>query len=251
MPLNLDTPKIFPSNVISGFTKANFGIDETFKKGLSFRFSDEEFFAKSIQILADFLGVKKEQFKIPIQSHSDKIEIVDRNSKAQELDIDGLITQDPLVILGSKSADCCIVLLFDPIQKVIASIHSGRVGTEKQIVKKAVQKMVSEFNSKPQDILAYLSTSASKEMYPVYESKLINWPKKYLQKYSVKFDKTQAENLYFVDIKSWIKDQLLEENLNLKNIEISRFCSIKDEGYHSYRKDRKNFGLALGFIGTK
>ena len=62
--------------------------------------------------------------------------------------VDGLITNIPGQILAVVSADCMPILIFDPVNNVVAALHGSRKSLISGIVPKALAKMVSKFNSK-------------------------------------------------------------------------------------------------------
>lgn len=89
-----------------------------------------------------------------IQIHSDKVVFLDEKIMADLPDgifflddVDGVFTNQKNVALVVKAADCYPILLYHP-QGVVGVIHAGRVGTEKQIVKKALKSVVEETNLK-------------------------------------------------------------------------------------------------------
>jgi copper oxidase (laccase) domain-containing protein len=81
--------------------------------------------------------------------------------------VDGLITRDPKVVLGIHVADCCAVFLVDPQQSAVGLVHSGKKGTELNIVGIAVQKMAAEFGTRPADLVAQLSPCIRPPYYEV------------------------------------------------------------------------------------
>lgn len=106
------------------------------------------------------LGTDEHCIAMTRQVHSDFIRPVGRKDALQDpldpldADADGLITNEPGVCLTIFYADCVPVLLYDPKGKVIAAVHSGWRGTSLAIAAQAAKKMVSEYGSKPEDILA-------------------------------------------------------------------------------------------------
>jgi len=67
---------------------------------------------------------------------------------------DGLITNDPGVCLTVFSADCGIILLYDPVHQAIGAVHAGWRGCAAGIVEKTVQAMAKTYGSNPKDLLA-------------------------------------------------------------------------------------------------
>jgi polyphenol oxidase len=71
--------------------------------------------------------------------------------------VDGLITGDRDTVLAIHVADCGAIWLADRRTKAIGLLHSGKKGTDGNILARAVDTMRSRFGSRPGDIVAVLS----------------------------------------------------------------------------------------------
>lgn len=67
---------------------------------------------------------------------------------------DALITNEPDLPLTVFSADCGVILLYDPIRKAIGAVHAGWRGCAAGILEKTVRSMNEFFGSRPEEILA-------------------------------------------------------------------------------------------------
>ena len=67
---------------------------------------------------------------------------------------DALITNEPDLPLVVFSADCGIILLYDPVHRAIGGAHAGWRGCAGGILQNTVEAMVREFGSRTQDLLA-------------------------------------------------------------------------------------------------
>jgi hypothetical protein len=92
---------------------------------------------------------------------------VKANSLAKSAHVDALVTRDPNVLLGIHVADCCAVFLVDSERGTIGLVHSGKKGTELNVVGAAVRKMATEFGTDPADIVAQLSPCIRPPEYEV------------------------------------------------------------------------------------
>lgn len=239
--MKIDTPNIFNKyNLIAGVTLANKDIFPPY--GFSITkgeiYSDVDII-KMRQYLANFLKTDIKDFVFQKQIHSDMCRIVDNNYFYGEQD--GMITQLKGKILVLSLADCNGILIFDKNKEIIAAIHSGWRGTAENIIGKTIKKMSEEFNSKPQDLLCYLSPSASGKNYEIGAELLDK-----LGDFTI-----EKDDKYFFDNKSMIKNQLLNCGILNENIEISEICTIENLGYHSFRRDKKSSGRMAAFIGMK
>jgi len=81
--------------------------------------------------------------------------------------VDGLVTADPGVLLGIYVADCGAVYLCDPVLKVIGLVHSGKKGTEANIVGRAIEVMRGEFGCDPARMVGALAPCIRPPRYEV------------------------------------------------------------------------------------
>ena len=68
--------------------------------------------------------------------------------------VDGMVTDVPHLPLVVFSADCNVILLYDPVGRAIGACHAGWRGTALGIAKKTAQKMVRLFGCDPANIRA-------------------------------------------------------------------------------------------------
>lgn len=166
------------------------------------------------------------------QIHSDVIKIVDESMRGTEIpDCDALITDVPNLPLLIRTADCVPVVLFDECRRVVANIHSGRVGTQKQIVRKTVEMMRSQFGSSPSDIIAAMGPHICGKCYEVDAA----CASEFGEKFVVGFSKDQKP---LIDIASACKEQLESSGVHSKNIFISEICTAESPEWPSWRRDK-------------
>ena len=70
--------------------------------------------------------------------------------------VDGLMTNEPGVLLGIHVADCGAIYIVDPGHQAIALLHSGKNGTAQGIIRRAITAMETHFGSRPQDLIVQL-----------------------------------------------------------------------------------------------
>ena len=74
-------------------------------------------------------------------------------------DIDGLLTDEPNVVLFTQYADCVPLFFVDPVKKVVGTSHAGWRGTAAQIGAVTVERLCSDYGCKREDILAGIAPS--------------------------------------------------------------------------------------------
>lgn len=238
MTMKTEKITIFPPNVKAGVTLRNLEEFEPLGFSISETSHIDNADVNSFRnLLAEFLSVEPGKMKFQKQIHGDNIRYVAENSEIEESD--GMITDIPGIVLNISIADCCAVLIYDKKQKIIAAIHSGWRGTQKNISFKAVKKLVNEFNSDTADIICYLTACASGEKYEVDEDVAQFFPTSI---------KAISGDKFLFDNKKEIREQLLSAGVQDKNIVVSDVCTISDENYHSYRRDKDQSGRMSAFI---
>lgn len=235
-------PNIFDKEkIISGVTCKNLNLFPV--KGFSIsagKILTEIELTKHRKFFANFLNIPYDNLKCQKQVHGTDIRIIDRNSLEHESD--GMMTAEKGVILCVATADCCAILIHDPIHNVIASLHSGWKGTMENIAKIGIKNMIGTYNSSPEDLLIYLSPCASGEKYEVGWNVAKYFPNSIVELSNGKF-------LY--DNHNEIKRQLIECGVNPENVECSYECTIANENLHSFRRDKDKAGRMAAYIGLK
>ncbi len=89
--------------------------------------------------------------------------------------VDGLVTSDIGTVLAIYVADCGAIWLADRKTGAIGLLHSGKKGTESNILGKALELMQDRFGSRPEDITAVLSPCIRPPDYDVDFAAEIGW----------------------------------------------------------------------------
>ncbi|WP_407429129.1 polyphenol oxidase family protein [Treponema sp.] len=84
--------------------------------------------------------------------HSKKVFLAEHETDTKDLQGDGIITKNPLLVPTVTVADCVPVFLYDHKIKAAGAFHSGWKGTG--IAEEGVKKMQEAFDSKPENISA-------------------------------------------------------------------------------------------------
>ncbi|OGU69172.1 MAG: polyphenol oxidoreductase [Ignavibacteria bacterium RBG_16_36_9] len=228
------------SEIVFGFsTKIGSNAKLPYHFNLSYSIGDEkEIVDSNRKLFFRELGLNEKMISYQKQVHEDKISMV--NSFGSYSQSDALVTKTKNLGLAISSADCPAIFIYDPIQRVIAAVHSGWKGTEKKILAKTIQKLKDDFQSDPLNLICYIGPSISQNNYEVGEE------------VASKFDKESVsinENKFYLNLSGANYKMLIDEGVKEVNIQVSGLCTYEYENLlHSYRRDGQKSGRALGVI---
>lgn len=154
---------------------------------------------------------------------------------------DAMVTDQPQKVLVIQVADCQSVLLYEPVRRVVANVHCGWRGSIQNIIGRAVETMVQQFDCNPAAIFAGIGPSLG----PCC-AEFINYKAEIPQAFW--HYKDSNDHLDFWAISS---DQLMNAGLAAENIEASRICTrCRADEFFSYRS-AKITGRFAALIGLK
>jgi copper oxidase (laccase) domain-containing protein len=115
------------------------------------------------------LGLAKAPLATAEQVHGNQVAVVDQrlDYSFEFPDADALVTNQVNIALGIYVADCCAIFLVDPIRRAIGLAHSGRRGTELNIVGQTIGIMQDRFGTNPAELIAQLSPCIRPPHYEV------------------------------------------------------------------------------------
>ncbi len=184
-----------------------------------------------------------------MQTHSARVEVVTMATLHEVFDhTDALITAEKGILISVQSADCVPVLLYDPMEKVVAAIHAGWRGTMGEIVLTAIEKMKTEFNSSPENLIAAIGPSISEEIYEVGEEVIAAVERVYGSKAGIISREQNGKG--FCNLWEANRIQLIRAGVRAKNIEVAGICTYQQADlFFSARKSGNTAGrFAAGIM---
>ncbi|MCC5906533.1 MAG: peptidoglycan editing factor PgeF [Balneolaceae bacterium] len=236
-------PAIFSGNKVTAFfteSNRNFihskrdvpGFDLGFNTG-----SADEIIRQNYEILAEELGNKNLKLALARQVHATRIRLISDPGIYEETD--GLITTARELALGMQVADCAAVLVSDESNGVIGAFHAGWRGAAGGIVPKGIEQM-KEIGAHTDQMNVYISPCISLKNFEVGEEVARQFPDEYCD-----FESYAKPH---VDLKGFITYQLVQSGIPREQIEVSAECTLDDERFYSYRRERERAGRMLALI---
>jgi polyphenol oxidase len=185
---------------------------------------------------------------------------------------DGLITDEPGILLAVQTADCIPVLVADRKRRAVGAFHAGWRGTVKRIVEIGVGRMRLEFGSRPEDLVAAIGPGIGQCCYAVGEEVLSEFESQFTygrelfrevydsdpirMKYPMLFLTQRAPGhspigpSLHVDLIEANRRQLLACGVPAKAIQVVGGCTQCQPGlFFSYRDSRGHTGRLMAVIG--
>ncbi len=220
--------------------------------------------AKSVENykeLLNVLGLDYNKLVKANQTHTNCVGVVENVPEKMSIeedsfkDMDGLITNIEGVSLASVNADCILLLIYDPVKKVIGNIHSGWRGTFAKIAVNGINKMVERYGCNPSDLIVCICPCIRKCHFEVKEDvknmceKIFSYTNRlddiieYVGKDIDGIDKWKIDTVLVTKI---LLDECGVKSENIYDCGICSFCN-KDI-VNSCRGDGKNYGLGTAII---
>lgn len=193
------------------------------------------------------MGIQPQALYSGTQVHGVNIEYCDGQTGQDGLygkifpDTDGLITDRPEIALLIKYADCTPIVLFDPVKKVQALLHSGWRGTVQEIASHAIERMETDFHCQREHLVAYLGPSidqANYEVGPEVYAAFSAFPDR--DQFFQPQPKSDKFKLSMLDANRFL---LLTNGLKEHQIDVSRQSTIESPALHSARGEGPTYGL--------
>ena len=213
---------------------------------------------KSLEVLSKAFGFDIDNICRPKQTHINRVERVEDGDEGIYIkkfdNVDGFVTDKSNKVLMLGFADCTPLLFYDPIKKVIANTHSGWKGTLQSIGVRTVEKMISEYRCKPEDIICCIGPHIRKCHFEVDKDvkDLFYCEYKNLEQIEEIITYDEEKDKYYIDTFQINKQILLNIGLKEENIIDSNVCTVCNSDIcHSYRAEKDLSGRAVTIIYLK
>jgi copper oxidase (laccase) domain-containing protein len=154
------------------------------------------------------------------QIHGVDLAVVEKSSPLMTPGVDGLLTNEADCLLGIHVADCGALYLVDSRTGAMGLLHSGKKGTEGNILGNAILKMGDHFGTSPADLTVVLGPCIRP---PHYE----------------------------IDFAATIREQALAAGIPASQYHDEGLCTASNlDQFYSYRIEKGNTGRMLALLGA-
>lgn len=161
---------------------------------------------------------------------------------------DALITNVRGVCIGARSADCIPVLLYDPVSRSAAAIHSGWRGTVTGVCRRTITRMEIEYGARASDMVAVIGPGVCRNCFQVGQEVALEFRNENFEIDRIldfRGPKVQGDisGGHHIDLPEACRLTLLECGVRADNIQVSGLCTYeRTDILYSARKE----GVACG-----
>jgi YfiH family protein len=168
---------------------------------------------------------------------------------------DGLMTDQPGLLVGVQTADCMPVLVADRRRRVVAAFHAGWRGTAKRIVESGVARMREAFDCSPDDLTAAIGPGIGACCYAIGEEVFSTFKSNFtyaIQLFHEVSGRDGSALELHVDLAEANRRQLLDAGLSAAAIYTTGGCtSCHPELFFSHRASGGHAGRMMSVIGIR
>lgn len=206
--------------------------------------------------LATSLNCGLEDFVCAYQTHSanfHKVTSADRGRGSVSMDdaipdTDALYTFEPGLLLCCFTADCVPVIFYNEPAGLVGVIHSGWMGTVKEITPRVLKYLAETERINISDTHVYIGPAISQEKFEVDEDVCDRFQTLGYANEFIGYNELTYK--YHIDNQLVVRKQCELQGISSENITVDRTCTyISPEGF-SWRQD-KSCGRHMSFIMRK
>ena len=237
------------------FTTRFGGVSEGYFSSLNFGSNlgdDPENVRENYRRLCTLMGADIDGCAVTKQVHKAEVRIVDEGDKhvcmsAVPYEADGIVTNVKGLPLICFVADCVPVLLCDEKAGVIGAVHCGWRSSVADILKTAVEKMVS-LGASPENICAAMGAAIGKCCFET-DRDVVDAIEAYIPGDTEGTYTLREDGKYLVDLREANARRLLQLGLKRENIDLSEECTYcSHDKYYSHRYTRGRRGSLAAAI---
>lgn len=246
-------PALAGSGVVAGFTTRHEGVSRAPYNSLNLGTvtgDSPHAVQGNKSLLARAFGTELDRFLTVTQVHGDDILVIeepnDDLSLLQRIECDGIVTDQPGLLIGVCVADCVPVILHDAVKGVVAVLHAGWKGTALGIAAKGVASMVELFGCRAADIRAAIGPAIGPCCYEVDDpvKRAFSGREELWSLHAAEGGKGK----WMIDLAAMNRHLLMSAGVSPSRIETAGVCvCCAPETFFSYRRDGGETGRQIGF----
>ena len=202
--------------------------------------------------VAASLGVPRDRLCMVKQVHGVQTLVARRGDAGSSVrpEADIIVTDDPSIAIGVRTADCAPVLLADRTRPVVGAVHAGWRGAAANASAAGVLALRREFNTRPEDLIAAIGPCLGQCCGEVGPDVVDAFRAGGADQHAIdRWFAPGSGDRSLLDLERANRDQLERAGVLPANIFTSGLCTrTHHERLHSYRAERNAAGRLLAAI---
>jgi YfiH family protein len=241
---------ILRDGFVHGFPERGGGVSQGLRASLNLgvRWGDDpDHVEENRRLLARHAGYDPEQLEVTRHVHGTRVWKVGED-KPDPAEFDGLVCDRVGPVLGAFAADCIPILFADPVARVIGAAHAGWRGTVGGVAANVIARMV-ELGSRPEHIRVALGPSIGPCCFEVGPE--------VVEQFEQAFGKlagmiVPGPRKPHVDLRVATRAVVERAGVRPENVDDRPPCTkCEADRFFSYRRDGKDGGVHMAFIGLR
>ena len=246
--------------ILHGFSTRLGGVSRGIFSSMNLSFTrgdDPDAVMENYRRIGQAIGFTPDQIVCSDQTHTVNVRRVTAKDRGRGIlrergytDVDGLVTDEPDVVLATFYADCVPLFFVDPVKKAIGLSHSGWRGTVGKIGKVTVEKMTEEFGSDPVDLYAAVGPSICQDCYEVSEDVALQFKEKFAKEYHSRLLLEKGGGKYQLNLWEANVCVFQEAGIKKERILMPGICTCCNPDFlFSHRASQGKRGNLAAFLG--
>lgn len=220
------------------------------------RDENQENVLENYRRIAGVLDCRVEDMVASHQTHTTNIRRMTSADKGKGIlrprdyaDVDGMVTDEPGLVLNTFYADCVPLYFVDPVHRAVGLAHSGWRGTAGRMGARMVEAMGERFGSRPEEIYAAVGPSICRDCYEVSGDVAEQFIRMLGEAVAIP---GREPGKYQLDL--WLANELILRQAGLlpAHIAVTDICTCHNSGYlFSHRASGGRRGSLAAFLALK
>jgi YfiH family protein len=171
-----------------------------------------------------------------------------RDLNEPPIQADAILTDNPGVTLYMRYADCVPLMFHDPKKGVVGIAHAGWMGTVQGMAKVTVERMRSEYGSKPENILAAIGPSIGADHYEIGPDVIT----KVQDAFGTDAERLLESRAGRIYLDLWMANHIQLQSAGVERIEVAGVCTACHlDDWFSHRAEKGKTGRFGALIGLE
>lgn len=247
-PIRILRSPLIPDGFLHGFPERTGGVSTGLRASLNLgrRWGDDpDLVDENRRLLAAHVGYDPAQLVATKHVHGTAVWCVGE-PLPDPAEFDGLVCDRPGPVLGAFAADCIPMVFADPVARVCGAAHSGWRGTVGGVAANVVARM-AECGSRPADVRVALGPSIGPCCFEVGPEVVAEFRAAFGDVPGLVVAGPRKDHL---DLRVATRVVLERAGVRAEHVDAAPPCTrCEPERFFSYRRDGKDGGVHMGFIG--